>query len=102
MIVGKDSHIPFLQPHYFKIITPSLTWENSFNSYFSVELPFTVLKNHYQSELHYFLYAVNLSLVPVTNLQASAALQLMNQSRTFLLNCDLMISSKNLTEVLHD
>lgn len=81
MIVGIASHIPFLQPHSLKIITPSFARENVFNSCFSVELSFsatTVLKNHYRSKLHYILYAVNLSPAPVTNLQASAALQLMN------------------------
>lgn len=37
------------------------------------------------------------------NLQTSAALELTNQGRTLLLNCDFMIRlKKKLTEILHD
>lgn len=92
-LLEKPATSLFLQPHSLKIITSLFTWENVFNSYFSVELPFsatTAVKKHYQSKLHYFLFALNLSPVPVTNLQASAALQLMNQGRNFFLNCDLV------------
>lgn len=107
MIAGKVSHIPFYNLILLKLPHLHLCGGMSASSsYLSVKLSFsaiTVLKQHYQSKMYYFLYVINLSQVPAMNLQTSAALQLMNQGRTFLLNCDFMIRlKKKKTEILHD